>query len=305
MKKYKGYQAKFLGKELLVPLPKLNKELAKTVAPVNETTDNILRYPNYSVVQSASRKFPIYSAANINGKLFKSITRKEVKGSWKKDRRISLDHQWGKELYAAPMSDFDKGHLTKREDVQWSRITERAKLAAKETFYYTNAAPQHKNLNQALWRRIEDYILHKETIDEGLKVSVFTGPVLKANDPFFVNEVRNQSVQIPALYWKVVYYIKKGKLHQVGFLAGQEGILRRKKIVKAPSTSRGQTEDNFMGFGEADTYQVKVKLLEAITGLKFPKAKELLVDQRPQKLILEEVTLRGSEKQTFINGLVL
>ena len=42
--------------------PKLNKKLAKTIAPVKKTTDNILRYPNYSVIQSATRRFPIISA---------------------------------------------------------------------------------------------------------------------------------------------------------------------------------------------------------------------------------------------------
>ena len=51
MKKYKGYRSNFLGKELHVPLPELNKELAKTVAPVKKTKDNILRYPNYSEIR--------------------------------------------------------------------------------------------------------------------------------------------------------------------------------------------------------------------------------------------------------------
>lgn len=306
MTKYKGYQENFLGKKLSVPLPKLNSDLAKTVAPVKATKDNVIRYLNYSVIQSATRKFPIISAANINGKLFKSVTRKQVNGRWKKEKRIASKHQWGSELYSAPKSDFDKGHMTKREDVQWHRTNARASLAAKETFYYTNAVPQHKNLNQALWRRIENYILHGEAIDDDLKINVFTGPVLKANDPFFINEVRGQAVQIPSLFWKVVYYSKKGKLHCVGFLAGQEGVLTRKGIVKSKDTNRGDAKEKFMAFGEADTYQVEVKLLELITGLKFPKAKDLYKDKRPKKLILKEVTLRGSElKQTIVDGLVL
>lgn len=303
MKDYKGYQPNFLGENLEVPFPEFSDELFDSIAPVKNTEDNILRYINYSVVQSATRKFPILSAANIDGQQFKRITRKEVRGSWKKDKRIAYKHQWGRRLYAAPDSDFDKGHMTKREDVQWHPTNEIAKLAAKETFYYTNAAPQHKNLNQALWRRIEDFILHDNSIDNSLKINVFTGPALRKEDLFFIHKIKEEAIQIPSLYWKVIYYIKNDALHRVGFLAGQEGVLLRKKIVLPPPPVRG--EDLFMAFKEADTYQVQVSFIEEVTGLTFPCANDLYWDLRPTKLILEEVTLRGLDtKEKKVRGLV-
>lgn len=305
MKNYKGYQPDFLGEHLSVSFPELSEELFNSIAPVKGTKTPILHYINYSVIQSAARKFPILSAANIDGKKFKSITRDKVNGSWKKDKRIDSRHQWGQELYAAPDSHFDKGHMTKREDVQWHRTNTRASLAAKETFYYTNAVPQHKNLNQALWRSIEDFILHDNSIDNSLKINVFTGPALRADDLFFVHKVREQSVQIPSLFWKVIYYVKNDSLHRVGFLAGQKGVLLREKIVLPPPPVRGEPVDAFMDFEEADTYQVEVKFIEETTGLTFPDAIDLYWDLRPTKLIMEEVTLRGIDaKEKKIKGLV-
>ncbi|MBK8429509.1 MAG: DNA/RNA non-specific endonuclease [Lewinellaceae bacterium] len=64
----------------------------------------------------------------------------------------------GSSLYSAHKSDFDKGHMTKREDAQWGQSDEEARNGALSTFYYTNAVPQVARLNQQLWRGLEDYI---------------------------------------------------------------------------------------------------------------------------------------------------
>lgn len=311
MKDFQGYQADFLGPQLPVPLPRLNYTLALTVAPVKNATDNVLRYPNYSTIQSASRKLPIVSAANIDGRLFQEITRATVGGGWKKDRRISYNHQLGLELYRAPKSDFDKGHMTKREDVQWGPTPTLAQRAAKHTFYYTNAAPQHKKVNQAIWRNIEDYILHSEATSHSLRINVFTGPVLLEDDPIFVTKVRGQEIQIPTLFWKVIYYTKGNQqLFRVAFLVGQDTVLEEEGIVFPRPATRGDLDsDLFMDFSEADTYQVKTELIEILTGLSFPEAIEVYWDQRPSKLILQQVSVRGlddvSTVQNFVEGLIL
>ena len=302
---YKGFIENFLGEKHLVPLPELNTHLQESLAPVKGTLDNILRYPNYSVLQSATRRFPILTATNIDGKLFQTISRKDVGGSWKKEKRIKSSHQWGSELYQAENSDFDKGHMTKREDVQWGLEKEQAQFAAKETFYYTNAIPQHKDLNQVVWQQIENYILHDKTVDDRLKINVFTGPVLSPNDPFFVTEVRDVKVQIPVLFWKVVYYIKMDILHQVSFLVGQKEVLERNKIVESSLiNTRGGLTTTFTDFEDTETYQVEIGLLENLTGLTFPYAIDAFQDDRPQKLILQEVTVRGGgESYKMIEGL--
>jgi len=173
-KNYFGYQKNFLSKP--VPLPKLSKSQEDDLAPVKDNDDATANYINYSVQLSASRRFPFFSASNINGKLFRKLSRED---KWRIDERVHKEHQWGPELYRAQKSDFDRGHMTKREDVQWGHSVMAATKAADSTFFYSNAVPQHARLNQRIWRLLEDYILHAETKEHGLKICVFTGPVLR------------------------------------------------------------------------------------------------------------------------------
>lgn len=299
LKNARGYKADFLSSPTPVPLPDLPPELQSKVAPVKRSKTNVLKYVHYSVVQHAERKLPILTAANMNGKTFVKLKRKEIfdnKGDkWYKDPRIGKEYQWGQELYSAPKSDFDKGHMTKREDVQWGRNRSLAKRAAASTFFYTNAVPQHKDVNRAIWRDIEDYILHEETIEHGLKINTFTGPIFKDSDPEFISPVKGEKIQLPTLFWKVIYFGKKKELFRLGFLVGQDGLLKKHGIVKQ-TRSRGLGADSgglFADFEEADTYQVNVPLIEELSGMRFPNAWELFHDERPRKLILETVNTRS------------
>lgn len=308
---FKGYQTDFLGSGLDVPLPGLSQNQEPLVAPVKDQSDNVLRYHNYSVVQNAQRKFPFFTAANIDGNHFVSLRRKDIfsggQDRWIKDRRIRMDHQWGNELYSASKSDFDKGHMTKREDVQWGTTADLALEGARSTFFYTNAVPQRGELNRDIWRMLEDYILHDETVGLKMKINLLTGPVLRDEDPVFVTTVRGEQIRIPTLFWKVIYFVKpRQNLHRVAFLVGQEKLLVRHKIVEEPERSRG-FEDPFEDFKLGDTYQVKPSLIESITGLSLPDATDPFEDNRPTKLIMEEVTLRsmGSSPIKLIHGLQL
>lgn len=316
LKNLKGYRQNFLGKKHTVPLPKLKAELAEFVAPVKETEDNILRYKNYSVVQHSQRRFPIFSAANINGRTFKELRRKDIfKGGrdrWRNDPRLKRTHQWGSVLYKAPKSDFDKGHMTKREDVQWGRTANSAKTAARTTFYYPNAVPQYKKLNRQVWRSLEDYILHDETVLEHLKINLLTGPVLQANDPVFVTEVRGKEVRIPTLFWKVIYFAKHRKqLFKVGFLMGQENLLVENGIVFPKPIDREieiPEELPFMDFDGKKTYQVNTALIETLAGLQFHDALDPMPEKKVSPLELEQFDVRGlgdSTPQLRIGGLYL
>jgi endonuclease G len=185
-KLFKGFNHNFLLDDTVkerVPLPALRKKRKNELEPVKINNKSKIDYLNFSVQLSASRKFPIFTASNIDGQLFKIAARAN---DWKIDARVP-QYQWGKELYKAKKSDFDKGHMTKREDVQWGITRRIAQKAANSTFFYTNAVPQHRDLNQEIWKKLEDYILHTETRKRSLKVCVFTGPVLSRNDPQFVN----------------------------------------------------------------------------------------------------------------------
>jgi endonuclease G len=287
---YIGYLEDFLDPNQRIDFPQLNKQQLEDVAPVDGTDDNILHYVNYSLQLSSSRRFPYYTASNIDGKLFKKAPRKD---SWRRDERIDANFQWGPELYRADMSDFDKGHMTKREDVQWGDSIAFASLAADSTFYYTNAVPQHGRLNQRIWRSLEDYILHTEAKDNDLRICVFTGPVLSNNDPWFVTEVKGENLRIPTLFWKIVMFRRSdGKIYRVGFLMSQETLLLENGI--AEQREEAVEDELFMKFKDADTYQVNVRTIERLTGLTFAKGIEPFTDDRSIKLILDEVDVRES-----------
>ena len=283
---FKGYQPNFLGSDFSVPLPTLNEDQKAFVAPVKNRQDNVLHYHNFSLMQHAVRKFPFFTAANIDGENFVSLKRADIfhngRDKWLKDRRIKYTHQWGKELYSAPKSNFDRGHMTKREDVQWGKNIDAARIGAQSTFYYTNAVPQREELNREVWRMLENYILHDETVGLNLRINLMTGPVLLEEDPVFITSVRDQQIKIPSLFWKVIYYVKPGgDLHRVAFLVGQENLLLKHDIVEHPERSRG-FEDPFSDFKLGETYQVKSSFIEKITRLKLPEAKDPFVDPRLQ-----------------------
>lgn len=294
--KNNGYSPTFLGRTRSVALPAVGTVLKPFVAPVKGSRTRVLKYQNYSVLQHAERGFPLFCCANIDGKRWKNIPRKSLFPSgndrWDKDARLSPDHQWGDELYDATQSEFDKGHMTKREDTQWGRSEEEARAGAISTFFYTNAVPQHKDLNRRLWARLEDYILETETNPRQLRVSVFTGPALRADDPFFVTDVDGERLQIPVWFWKMVYYPKSdSQVYRVAFLMNQAKLLEKDGVVRREIRPPKEDTQLFLQFKEAKTYQVNVPLLETLTGLQFPPALDPYTDSRPCELALEEVVL--------------
>lgn len=304
LKNYFGYAEKFIGAALSVPLPTLTPKQRTDVAVVAGTTDNVARYVNYSLVQSKSRGFPYFTAANIDGRLFKKVTRKD---NWRKDQRLENTVQWGKELYGALKSNFDRGHLVKREDVQWGSTVLEAQNAADSTFFFTNAVPQHADLNQKIWADLEDYILHTESVKNNLRIMVFTGPVLSPADPAFVTQVNGTKVKLPVLFWKVVVFTKgDNQLYRVGFLMGQKKLLEKGGITKpSPVALRALETQLFTDFEDAETYQVNIATIETLTKLKMPPANDLYQDERPIKLILEEVDIRADfgAKEAFVKEL--
>jgi endonuclease G len=289
-KLYQGFKHDFLIDETVienVTYPILGTKHKNDVAPVDGNNASIVNYMNYSLQLSASRKFPFFTATNIDGALFKKANRAP---SWKKDERVK-SYQWGQELYSSDKSDFDKGHMTKREDVQWGETPGLAQKAADSTFFYSNAVPQHKELNQQIWKSLEDYVLHTETRKKSLKVCVFTGPVLTKNDPRFLSTIKNETILIPIVFWKVVVFPKEdGKLYRVGFMMSQKKLLTENGIVEELEAATAEDE-LFMQFDDAATYQVNVSLIEQLADIKLPKAIDTYKDDRSIKLILKEIDI--------------
>ncbi len=244
-----GYDPAFLGcDDLSVALPGAGIWVGD-VAPVEGAEDNVLRYHNFSVVQSASRRLPLLTAVNIDGA---NAIRLKRRGNWRLDGRLDKDHQIGNALYRH--NPLDRGHMVRRRDPGWGPDARDAEI---DTFHYTNCVPQHEDLNQRDWVGLEDYVLDAaETRD--FKVSVFTGPVFRDSDKRLKEGVGSTKVTIPEEFWKVVVMVDDttGKLSATGYVLSHGPLIR------------GLVESAFV-YGSYKTYQVRIALIAEQTGLDF------------------------------------
>lgn len=239
----KGFNENFLNRK--IPFPGFSKELKKELAKPKNSSGHQLDYINYSVVMSKEKRLALATAVNIDGTQWRHITRSEDR--WLKDPRLKSTEQVGNELYK--YNNFDRGHLVRRLDPAWGHTFEEAKKAAEDTFFYTNCAPQHKNLNQMIWLGLEEYIL-SNTIDAGMRINVFNGPIFSKDDMFY------RDIQIPESFWKVVIANKgTDNVHTTAYVLSQKKWLDDIEFV----------------FGPYETYQVPVGFIQQQTGLVFDK----------------------------------
>ena len=233
-----GYDTRFLGEDYEVLHPKFRSDLEQDIALLKDGS-KFLKYTHFSIVMSKSRRLAYYTVVNIDGNQLVKIGRND---KWYLDSRIETAYQCGPELYKN--NSLDRGHLVRRLDPVWGDSAEKAN---KDTFHFTNCAPQHSKMNQKSWLDLENYILDNAE-NANLKVTVFTGPVFRLDDVIY------RGVQIPAEFWKIAIIVKKdGNLSATAYLQTQKNLI----------------EDLEFAYGEYKTYQVPISKIEAFTGLDF------------------------------------
>ncbi len=213
--------------------------------PVTGSEGDRLDYEHFSILMSKSRRLALFTAVNIDGSASVSVPRGG--DPWVFDGRIPEEAQAGDELYAD--NDFDRGHLVRREDPNWGQT---ASVANRDTFHFTNCAPQLSVFNQRSWLSLEDYILGN-TRRVGERATVFTGPVFRGNDPVY------RGVAIPLAYWKVVAFIHDdGRPSASAYLIDHDVDLDAQSLL----------------FGAFKTYQRSVLAIEGLTNLDFGSLRE-------------------------------
>jgi DNA/RNA endonuclease G (NUC1) len=132
--------------------------------------------------------------------------------------------------------------MVRREDPNRGDPAE-AQEANDDTFHYTNSAPQHARLNQnkRAWLGLEEYVLGSAKT-HGLRATVFTGPVIRDEDPV----LEDSDLQIPQEFWKAIVMVDadRRKLHATGYVLGQGELIR----------------DITEGFVSANSVRIKFKL---------------------------------------------
>jgi endonuclease G, mitochondrial len=248
-----GYDPGFLGGGASrVPLPALSSGLLAKAATREDgaAPKHVLTYHHFSVVMNAERRLAFFTAVNIDGRVSRRMKRESDR--WFFDPRIPADQQTSEPVYAD--NPLDRGHLVRRLDPSWGESEAIAKLAADDTYHFTNCTPQHAEFNQrqTSWAGLEDYILENaETAD--VKVSVFSGPVFADDDEEY------RGVKLPRQFWKVVVMRKvSGDLSATAYLLSQEEMIRGLEVALEE-----------FSYGEYRTFQVPVERVAELTELDF------------------------------------
>jgi len=235
-----GYDAAFVG--VKIPLPVVRNRSDVLTFAWQGTRQSVLKYQHFSVVMSRSRRLCLFSACNIDG----STPRRFKRPAWRLDGRIPVSQQIRDECYGnEPL--FARGHMTRREDPIWGTASAAA-LGNTDSMHVTNTVPQMQPFNAGIWLALESYALDNAR-DDRMRISVFTGPLLLADDPI------REGVRIPRSFWKVIAFIhdETRKLCATGYTMSQEDFLRDDEYV----------------FGRHQTSQTRIADIERRAGLSF------------------------------------
>lgn len=255
----KGYDSAFLrpGKrDGRVYLPTLSAELKKSATVLTGSRTNVvLKYRCYSVVMHRVRRFAIYSAANVDFSGRSPLTRPT--DVWRVDPRIAATAQVDDAYYAG--NRFDRGHLTRREDLEYGVDAAAALAAAADTCHWTNCTPQHARFNESaqLWQGLERHILEQAVEKNGFRAQVITGPIFDAGDPLLDGF---PDTPYPLRYWKVVAAIDAaGDLFATAYVLDQKDVIAQYGLREAPAVP----------FTPFKTYQTTIAEIERLTALAF------------------------------------
>lgn len=246
-----GYNPDFLSEH--VPLPRLQNTIAADAAQLRGSTEIELRYTNFSVVMSRSRRLAFFSAGNVN--LLAPSTPPGDKTPWGFDPRLAPEFQINNKLYSN--NEVDRGHLFRRDDAAWGPTKAVAVQADRDSYHWTNIAPQHEIYNRSnlesewlLWGQLENHVTNM-ALDNTALVTVFNGPIFDHGaDPV------HRGVKIPRAYWKVVIHDDSDSVTAHAFVIGQETLVD------------GIEREHFDA-GDFGVYQIKVRELEHRTKLDF------------------------------------
>ncbi len=229
-----GYDPDFLG--IPIPLPQA-RDPSALAQMANDATS--VPYMHFSIAMHLRRRLALFAASNVRadaavrrpdpGQLY---TRDALGGLGKNDRekwftdpRLRGLEQLPDRFFEKDRASFDKGHLVRRDDVAWGETFDELRIANGDTYHVTNCSPQIAGFNRAAgqdnWGDLEKAVL-KQAIEQ--RLSIFVGPVLADDDPYFTGQDDSGSVgvQIPRAYWKVVVAPDGAGLGCYAFLLEQD-----------------------------------------------------------------------------------
>lgn len=108
-------------------------------------------------------------------------------------------------------SGYDKGHLAPAGDMKWSG------KAMRESFYFSNIAPQKPDLNRKIWKKLEEQVREWALTDSALLI--VTGPVIRSN----LKRLGENRIAVPDSFYKVIISLYGEPPKGIGFIFANRG----------------------------------------------------------------------------------
>lgn len=237
---------------LTIPLPTPNLRVLQSAFG-----GDYMHHSRHSLLFNQNRGFAFVSANNVDGSAMPSS--QYTSRSFKRDPLIQpfslqVDRDRGYRESATlglGPNPWDQGHLARRKSMSWGAEAD-ARIAERESDMWSNIVPQHENLHDDSWGRIEDWMLERVQGQQE-RACVFTGPVFTVDDPTHINGPNEAPINIPAGFWKVISVELDGVMRAAGFLVWQRDYDSDEPLPFAPVLE-----------------QVRLTTIEVLTGLTFP-----------------------------------
>ena len=268
----KGYLPTFIDNSTQIHFEKIVPAALKHALPqVEGNANGVLHYTNLSVLYNSKRRVPFVSAYNIDGAKKSSSVKRANK--FRPDPRIDEAIQLSQKGFydlRKDITEFEIGHMAANNEMAWGTI---AQLQSYQTFHFTNSVPQAEKLNTGIWKTLETYIVDESaTIKNNQRICVFTGPLLRDDDPVYK---KDPVFQIPLLFYKVVVFPTADGIFSTAFMMSHEQkMIEQKMFVSSPGKksakkAKATANPDFADFKYKKVFQVNIKYLEEQTGLKF------------------------------------
>jgi len=170
----------------------------------------------YAIAYDYQAKIPTWVAYKVTRRSI-DTNATERKNSFYVDRRIPKEHRSNSKDYSK--SGYDRGHMAPSGSIDYSI------QANKETFFYSNIAPQVKEFNRAMhqyegaWGELENIVRRwSRRYDE---LYIIAGTHYGEN-----SKTIGSGVVVPDYFWKVVYDAERS--HAIAFLMPQDKNTMRK-----------------------------------------------------------------------------
>ncbi len=192
----------------------------KMELPAVEVCDTLrlVQYEAYTLLYNLSHKTPDWVAWEL--------TSEETDGVEERAAKFSVDYSL--DFIQGDNNDYrnsgwDRGHMAPAADMKWSET------AMKECFYYTNACPQNHNLNNGVWKSLEE--MCRSLAKYYGKLWITSGPIYT---DYAYGCIGAHRVAVPDAFYKVLLIQWEGDYYGIGFVC--ENKAGKKKLEKYSTT---------------------------------------------------------------------